>query len=345
VSEPVRVVDVNAHLDAVRELAGPRQVLAAKGEHASVNNPAWFRAGDPFQPRAARVALHDQIVADWYETHPLVEGRQAVVLAGPPGAGKSHTLRSLVDESQYAKVDADDFKVALLRAAIEDGSYDLFLKPSEVLELEAGGDRWFPLELASLVHTESSMLAARVRDELIDAGMNIVVDTVLSNEISAFDIGDRLTAGGYEASVLDVEVPYEISKARIEQRWRESYVAALEGADPMGGRWVPSEYARGVYEADGTSEPARNAEALAQRCDVVMSYRVVDNANIDAPRVDVDLARREPGGPLWPADAVRAANLAALTRPPRGRHASPAQEPTRRRSPAPERDRGTDLEP
>src|SRR5690606_20408070 len=142
-----------------------------------------------------------------------------------------------------------------------------------------------------------------------EAGDNLVIDTVLSNEESATEIGDRLAAAGYEVSVLDVEVPFEISAARIEQRWRESYVAALQGADPMGGRWVPSEYARGVYEEDGTSKPARNAEALAQRCPVVMTYQAVDNTNLDAPRVITDLARREVGGPLWPADAVRATNL------------------------------------
>src|SRR5699024_4005932 len=55
----------------------------------------------------------------------------------------------------------------LLREALADGSYEVWIKPDAVRDLEAQGERFFPLELAALVHEESSMLAAALREDLI----------------------------------------------------------------------------------------------------------------------------------------------------------------------------------
>lgn len=65
----------------------------------------------------------------------------------------------------WLTVDADDFKTRLLREAIADGSYDRLLKPLGVQARVGAGEPFFPLELSSLVHEESSLLARNLRHE------------------------------------------------------------------------------------------------------------------------------------------------------------------------------------
>lgn len=133
------------------------------------------------------------------------------MLAGPPGAGKSKAKNGLLttdaERATYLRVDADDFKKLLLGRAIEDGSYDSWLKPAEIKRLEAQGQQFFPMELASLVHEESSLIAMGLRVESIRQGTNLVIDGVLASEEKAVRLGDELEAAGYEVRVVDVEVP------------------------------------------------------------------------------------------------------------------------------------------
>lgn len=83
-----------------------------------------------------------------------------------------------------------------------------------------------------------------LRDETLREGTNVVIDSMLSNPDSAIALGELLVAAGYEAQVVDVGVPYELSQTCIAQRWRQSYEGAVLTGKGLGGRWVPSRYAR-----------------------------------------------------------------------------------------------------
>ena len=86
---------IDAHRETVRALAKPGQVLAPDGPSATVHNPAWFRyvAGRAI-PRSGRAELHDRLIREVVESRPGVRSEnRAIVLAGPPGAGKSTVLR------------------------------------------------------------------------------------------------------------------------------------------------------------------------------------------------------------------------------------------------------------
>ena len=271
--------EIARHRNAVIALAKPGGALAANALTATTKNPEWFRVvAGTLRPTPLRAQLHDRLVAEQRSAVPnVVTDRRAIILAGPPGAGKGTQLEKMLGDrvDQYLVVDADRFKNALLREALRDGSYDTWLKPPAIRELEDAGERFFPLELASLVHEKSSMLAVRLRHESIDAGTNLVVDSVLSNEASALALGRRLESAGYRIEVIDVEVPYEISDGRIAARWQQSYEKALTGENALGGRWVPSEYAHDVFDGPGgKSKPEAVAQKLAEACPAVDRYRL-----------------------------------------------------------------------
>lgn len=313
---------IATHRETVRAWARAGGPLSPASERATVNNRDWFRR-DPdgvFEPRAPRQLLHDRLLAEYRAQFPDVRHeRKAIILAGPPGAGKSTVLADVLgsDRSAWLTVDADEFKRALLTEAIKDGSYDRAILPPEVRAAEAAGEKFFPLELASLVHEESSLLATELRQVAMREGQNVVIDTVLSSPDKAVELGQQFAAAGYSVEVIDVEVPFELSEARIAGRWQQSYERALAGADELGGRWVPSEYARNVYAGpEGRSLPEFAAEQLAETGATVMRFRRFNTPGEGQPRtLDVDQSRTAFGRPLVDTALVQTRAAAAQSFP------------------------------
>jgi hypothetical protein len=139
-----------------------------------------------------------------------------------------------------------------------------------------------------------------VRDAALREGTNIVIGSVLSKPEGALALGDRLVAAGYEVDVVDVEVPYELSQARIAQRWHESYEEAVVTGEGLGGRWVPSLFARDVFDGPGgRARSQATATALAATCPAVLRHRrfwtPAEGATMQA---EIDAGRLEPGSEL-----------------------------------------------
>jgi len=315
---------VRRHRETVSRLSEPGGPLSLGAANATVRRPEWFSA--PNRPRSARRRLHDSMLAEHRADTPgVAQERRAIVLAGPPGAGKSSVLREVLgdDAQKFLTVDPDEFKAKLLRQALEDGSYEAVLKPDEVRAQEATGERFFPMDLAALVHEESSLLASQARADAISRGDNVVIDGVLADPEKALELGRALEAHGYRVEVVDVEVPFEVSRRSIEQRWEHDYVAALEGRSDLGGRAVPEPYVRDVFDGPGgTSKPQHSAERLAHECRAVDRYRVFRAEVADQARtVQVDLSRTRPDAPLREGGGGRAV---------RTRHTASARHPVAR---------------
>lgn len=184
---------VDDHIEHIRELSRRDGPLTESSPHSTMENPRWFVAGGI--PKPARRRLHTELIAEVCGRFPETQTNcHAVILAGPPGAGKSRTIADVLgnEKASYLVVNADDFKELLLERAVDDGTYEEFLKPQEVRDLEAQGEQFFPLELAALVHRESSFIAGRLRNLAMAEGLNIIIDGVLVNRSKALALGRQL---------------------------------------------------------------------------------------------------------------------------------------------------------
>lgn len=322
--------DTARHIALIRELSRPGGPVAKDAPTATFNNPQWWRqgAGRP-RARGQRRELFERLLDEAAGRYPDALGEsKALVLAGPPGAGKGSVADRVlgVAKSSYVNIDADEFKAALLRQAIAGGSYESWIKPPAVRELEAAGERFFPMELAALVHEESAELAAAQRVRMMGLGKNIIADTVLGSEASAVELGLQLQRAGYSVHVVDVEVPFEVSEERIVQRWSEAIAAAEAGQDPLGGRWVPSAYARPLFDTEHGRARSQDAAALLAQNPAVDRYErhftsmeehraALESGRRAMPVKELDLARLYRGGPLVDAAYTRRSAPSAQRQP------------------------------
>lgn len=293
-----KVASHRASLSRLSAAGGP---LSPDAPTATVHDRRWFSEDGA---RPGRKVLHERLLDEHRAEQPRVaQERRAVILAGPPGAGKSTVLRKALgdDVDTFLRVDPDEFKGKLLQQAVADGSLDS-IKPAEVRALEATGEKFFPMDLAALVHEESSMLAAKARARAMADGDNLVVDGVLSNPQKALALARELEARGYRIHVIDVEVPADVSLRSIEQRWEQDHVGALEGRNDHGGRYVPEPVVREVFDGPGgTSKPQHSAERVAHAVPAVERYQVFRAQSADADRtLQVDMHRLRADGRLTP---------------------------------------------
>lgn len=297
---------IEQHWQSLMALSEPGQVLAADSPYATVKNPKWYGSRGP---TAERRQLHDQILADFLAEKPDVgHDRIAVIMAGPPGAGKTTIRKQVLDqigatEDHFHIIDADNFKDALLQHAIDDGTYETDIKPPEVKQLETQGELFYPRELASLVHEESSDLARRARKDAMVSGENFVLDGVLSNPDKAVQLGQDLAAAHYRVHVVDVEVSEAQSRAAVARRWREGRIAAAQGIDTLGGRIVPNTVLTPLFHTmKQTTMPHEASQQLATTGPTIESFwrwRRPEQ-DWDHPILETSMTRATPDSDLAP---------------------------------------------
>lgn len=222
-----------------------------------------------------------------------VRGGRAIVMAGPPGAGKSRGVESVcevlgsersvelgVDESNFITVDADDIKQLLLGFPVEGINVDLALLAGakehwdhliavatpEVLE---DGRRLQRGELSTLVHPLSTALADGVRRDLIETQVDIKVEGTLRwMESPTVGQGPTLVrelegAGYQQVSIVAVDTPSKLCLEGARMRWE---VPRSQGN--AGARYTPPDAVLSCFEigqdGDEISRCVNNAASTHQ---------------------------------------------------------------------------------
>lgn len=286
-------IDFEGRRLLLEQLGAPGGPLADDTASSTIHNSTWFEEG--IQPSTQRKAVHREIRNTFRAQRPNVRReRRAIVLAGPPGAGKSSARKKLIadmgsSDEDWRDLNADDFKDQLLLRAARDGSIDRELAPP-------GTEALTPRERASLVHEESSLLMKQERDRAILRGENIILDGTLANEPKAFAMLEVLHKRGYAVDIIVVDGPKPVTKARAEYRWRSEHIESLKpdatATEQLGGRAVPPGFIDKLYENDEQSICSGIAKRVAEANSNVVSFQ---RYAVDKPEAAPELVEKYSG--------------------------------------------------
>lgn len=284
-------IEIDRHYAALAHVNADES-MNPDGPYATISNPEYFSKGPHGDviPTLARRKLHQQWIDEIIAASPNLEtDRQAVVMAGPPGAGKGYVQREhLGDLPGYVVCDPDIFKEKILRHELATDQLK-HLETPLIKDLKKQGERFAPMEYASLVHEESSLLSAKLQAHLRRTGSNFVIDTVLKSEASAEKIKNQLDRDGYEYKVISVQTTQEVSQQSVLARWKEPYREFLNGTNELGGRCVPAEFVASVFPTPGEpSYPEKAARWLAENGRGCTEYRLYRRQEAAPHRLEID---------------------------------------------------------
>lgn len=244
------------HVAVLRKLTEPGGSIDTEAATATHKNEKYFTSraggGDPL-PTRERLRMHKEILTEYFDEKPdVIRDRRAIVMAGPPGAGKSSAQRERIPTSEehlWRIVDADEFKKRLLKKMRTNGQYEQMI-PAEVRQRMDSGETFMPGEFAALVHEESSQLAKRAARRALSSGERVVLDGVNGTKSSLLGRLTSLRSNGYTAAeVIVVDGSKSVTRGRVENRHAKNVDKALAGDDEAayGARFVPDYVTNGLY--------------------------------------------------------------------------------------------------
>lgn len=204
---------------------------------------------------------HREIVEDVYQRASNVpnDGR-AIIMGGPMGAGKTTTLRDHagIDTGNYLLISPDDMKDELINRGLVPNIPD---HP----ELS-------PLELSTLVHTETLRLAEMLAQRAYRDKKNVIWDTSMASQrVTGLRI-DALDGFGYgHISSIVVDVPPHVSRARAYARYTQG-IQDWQNGKGNGGRYIPRSVLDTQHDERGVSWGRDTLRAMKSDFDAWMVY-------------------------------------------------------------------------
>lgn len=238
---------------ALEHMCAPGQPL-----HVEARDASW-RLHTPFGvgPHGAiydaeRLRLHEAVIETYLSEHGGTvprDGLAAIVTAGPPGAGKSTALDSDSNYKTWRRIDADRVKTMLLDFDVTAlGSRSPYRDLLDTVLPD--GSSLMPMELAGLVHHESTRIADEIADRCRAEGENLIIEGTLAWS----DQGDRLAhqfaTSGYESlRLVLVEAEMDVVIERALSRWWQGRAAGAPG-----GRFTPAAAIAALYDLSDTPD-------------------------------------------------------------------------------------------
>ena len=134
----------------------------------------------------------------------VVDGHEAVLIMGPPGAGKSSIANPIAYRLRAAISDVDEAKKVIPGYTIEDPD-----NPGKMLKGIGAG----------AVHVESTILGADVTEALIARGANLVIPTVGDSHLRIEALRTMLVAKGYKVHLVLMKTPPLDASVRMLGRY------------------------------------------------------------------------------------------------------------------------------
>lgn len=207
------------------------------------------KTGDEWDP--VRMNQHEvlwrRILDDIEQAH-IPANKQALLLGGLPGSGKSSSLLPGQPAGELGVIAWDGI------GPIPEGVTHFVLNPDNIKAMmidegmlpEGISDKIKPNEQASFIHAESNFLTAMFFRRMAELGHNVVYDTTMANVPHVKKNVGPLHDAGYDFKGVYIDIPREESRLSTTRRY------LTEWESPMGGRFVPSEATgnntRGVFE-------------------------------------------------------------------------------------------------
>ncbi|HEY4568698.1 MAG TPA: zeta toxin family protein [Kribbella sp.] len=298
-------------LESLSRAGGP---LTSRSPQASVSNPEWY--GSDGRATPARAELHKRLLNEYEAESPEVpQNRQAVIIVGPPGAGKSSVRDDIMKDTgttpaQWRHLDPDDFRDRLAGAMRADGSLNQVVPP------EAADLRPTPRELSSQLFVESAKLTQAAQKDAITRGDNLMIEGAYADEKRLGDLVKSLEKQGYDVQLATVDVSPQDAQERAEQRYRDGASRAAEpgaqGKEALGGRFVPAESLAGHFDEEGRPKATGAAQAVAAQRPGVQSVRQYSVSAADQPARLQSVAQRQGGMQQLDAQTYKSARAAGM---------------------------------
>lgn len=236
-----------------------------------------------------------------------VRGGRAIIMAGPPGAGKSHGVDAVrnalgpeeskrlgVVEDGVITVDADDVKQVLLGNPVAGLEIDPdllaqardhwdHLITEHAPEILADGKPLLRGELATLVHSLSTATAGKVRENLVAARFDVKIEGTLKGKEKGALLVQQLRKRQYtQVCIVAVDTPQQICLEGAHRRWVEP-----RSTGDVTARYTPPEAVNSTFiEGRASSRCIDNARATYQ----------LASAQSRFTQVDLFIAHRTPTG-------------------------------------------------
>lgn len=307
--------ELDARRQRFEELSAEGGPLNSRSPQATVSNREWY--GDDGRPSPARSDLQQRIVDEFQaEARAVPTDRQAVIIVGPPGAGKSGVCDDILRDTgtsadQWRHIDPDAFRDRLADAMRADGSL------AKVVPPEVGPLQPSPRELSSQLFVESAKIATRAQNEAVARGDNLIIEGAYSDPKRLDQLVKSLEKKGYDVHLASVDVSPADALARTQQRYRADALKAAEpgaqGHDALGGRFVPAESLAGHFDERGNARATAAAQQVAANRPGVQSLRQYAVSGATQPAELTSVAQRQGGMQPVDAQAYRAARSAGIT--------------------------------